>query len=183
MVLIDDKAQTRAYRLCSRSIPIGSWAYRPRGRNQSLRKIGEDPPIMRFVGIGPRRARHAGAETHVVQLAAHRTQARLDVAQILTIGQLREGQRQILIPAGEVFRVAISAVAGHAFLKLFVRQMLDQLRRHRAARVHPALLPLRTLPPSTLFVPGDFKSFLASMPLIPLAIDRLHQRHPTFPGQ
>jgi hypothetical protein len=35
----------------------------------------------------------------VVQLALHRTQTGLDVAQTFSIGQLREGHGQILIPA------------------------------------------------------------------------------------
>jgi len=30
--------------------------------------------------------------------------------------------------------------------------MLEQLRKHRAASVHPALLPLRAVPPSTVFL-------------------------------
>jgi len=111
--------------------------------NQCLREVGKGAPVPRFVGVGQRRARHASAETHVVQLAAHRTQANLNVAQTLAIGQLREGLRRILAPAGEAFRVAISAVAGHVFLELLVRQIIDQLRKHHPARVHPALLPLQ----------------------------------------
>ena len=115
-----------------------------RGRDQLLREVGVDTPVARFVGIGQRRTRDAGAEAHVVQLATHRAQTGLDVPQALAIGELGEGHRQILIPAGEVLRVPVATIAGHALLKLLVGQMLDQLRKHGAARVHP---PLSSLPP------------------------------------
>jgi hypothetical protein len=72
---------------------------RPGDGDQNLCEIGEDPPITRFVRVGQRRTRHLAAESQVVQLALHRTQAGLDVAQTFPIGQLREGHGQILIPA------------------------------------------------------------------------------------
>jgi hypothetical protein len=37
-----------------------------------------------------------------------------------TVGELGKGHRQILIPAGEVLRVTVSTIAGHAFVKLLV---------------------------------------------------------------
>jgi hypothetical protein len=74
---------------------------------------------------------------HVVQLAAHRAQAGLDVAQALAIGELGEGHRQI-------------PITSNALVKFLVRQMLDQLRQHGAAQVHPALLPLSLPPPSSV---------------------------------
>jgi len=39
------------------------------GRNQPLREIGEDTPVVRFVRVGQSRARHFAAEPHVIQLA------------------------------------------------------------------------------------------------------------------
>jgi len=44
-----------------------------------------------------------------------------------------------LIPAGEVLRVAISPVSRYALVKLLVRKVGDQLSKHGAASVHPAL--------------------------------------------
>jgi hypothetical protein len=88
----------------------------------------------------------------VIKFAAHRAQAGFDVPQTLAIGQLREGHSQILIPAGEAFRVVFPAVTVHALVEFLVRQMLEQLRKHRAASVHPALLPLRPVPPSTVYL-------------------------------
>jgi hypothetical protein len=74
----------------------------------------------------------------VVKLAAHRAQAGLNIAQAFAIGKLREGHGEELFPATEFLGVPVAAVASHASLKLFVGQILDQLRKHRAARVHAA---------------------------------------------
>jgi hypothetical protein len=67
--------------------------------DQMLRKIGEDAPVVSLIGVGQRGARDLAAEAHVVELAAHRPQTRLDIAQTLAIRELRESHRQILIPA------------------------------------------------------------------------------------
>ena len=42
--------------------------------DQVLREIGEDAPVVSLVGVGQCRARNPAAESHVVELAAHRTQ-------------------------------------------------------------------------------------------------------------
>ena len=60
----------------------------------TLGELRKDPPIMRLVCIGQRRARHFAAEPHVIQLALQRAQAGLDITQALAIGELREGHRQ-----------------------------------------------------------------------------------------
>ena len=143
-----------------------------RSCNQRLREIGIDAPVARLVGIGQRRTRHTAANTHVVQLAAHRAQAGLDVAQALAIGELGEGHRQILIPAGEVLCVVVPTITSDALVKFLVGQMLDQLRKYGAARVHPALLPLPPPLPSSVSGLNEFKSFPATKPLIPLPVSR-----------
>ena len=95
--------ESKAYRLWSRSTPIGSLRIeRSRDADQDLRKVGKDPPVMRFVGVGQSRARHFAAKPHVVELAPIELQAGLDIAQTLAIGQLREGHREKLVPAGKV---------------------------------------------------------------------------------
>src|SRR5438132_1218756 len=42
---------------------------RPGNADQYLSELRKDSPIMRFVSIGQRRARHFAAEPHVIQLA------------------------------------------------------------------------------------------------------------------
>ena len=111
-------------------------------RDQHLREVGVDAPVARLVGVGQRRARHLAAETHVVELAAHRTQARFDVAQALAIGQLREGHRQILIPAGEASQPRIALIPRDATAKLTIRKEADQLREDGSTLVHGPLSAL-----------------------------------------
>jgi hypothetical protein len=68
--------------------------------NRSISKHPEnlsdcpDAARRRFVRVGQSRARHFAAEPHVIQLALESTQAGLDIAQALAIGELREGHRQ-----------------------------------------------------------------------------------------
>jgi hypothetical protein len=69
---------------------------------------------------------------------------------------LGEGHRQILIPAGEVLCVLVPAITSDALVKFLAEQMLDQLRKHGAARVHPALLPLPPSPPSSVSNLNEF---------------------------
>src|ERR1019366_2324111 len=107
--------------------------------DQDLRKVGVDPPVTRFVGIGQRGARHVAAEAHVIEFGADGAQACFDVAQALAVGQLGERHGEVLIPAGQIFQVAITRIAGDALLELLVRKELDQLGKDCTPGVHPAL--------------------------------------------
>ena len=49
------------------------------------------------------------AKAEVIELRALRPQARLDVAQALAIGQLRERHRQVLVEAGEPLDLVLAA--------------------------------------------------------------------------
>jgi hypothetical protein len=64
----------------------------------------------------------------------------------------RENHGQILISTRKVFKVAVSVTTAHALVKFFVGQVLKQLRKHRAASVHPALLPPGAPSPSAVFL-------------------------------
>ena len=65
----------------------------PCDANQDLGEIGIDPPVARLVSVGQCGARHLGAESHVVELGAERTQARFDIAQAFAVAQLGERHR------------------------------------------------------------------------------------------
>ena len=113
--------ESSAYRVWSRSTPDRIVGMKGSGdADQMLRKISEDAPVVSLVGIGQRGARHLAAEAHVVELAAQRTQARLDIAQTLAISELRESHRQILIPARQTPVMTVAMIAGHALLELVV---------------------------------------------------------------
>ncbi len=61
----------------------------------------------------------------------------------LAISQLGKGLGQELLRAGDLLWIPVATITSHAFLKLFVGQMLNQLRKHGAARVHAAFLQSR----------------------------------------
>ena len=73
---------------------------RPGNGDQVLCEIGEDAPVVGLVGVRQCRARNPATESHVVEFAAHRLQARLNVAEALAVSELSESHRQILIPTG-----------------------------------------------------------------------------------
>src|ERR1022692_3111926 len=107
--------------------------------DQVLREIGEDAPVVSFIGIRQGRAGNPTTESHVVELAAHRSQARLNVAETLAVSELSEDHRQILIPARQTSVVLIAVIASHALLELEVGEMSDQLRENSSAGIHPPL--------------------------------------------
>src|ERR1035441_5796623 len=120
--------ESKAYRLWSRSTPSGSSAKRGRAiLIKTLGKLGEDAPVACFVGVGQSAARHRAAKPQVIEFPGHGSEAGFDVPQALAVSQLREGHRQVLIPARTLPGLRIIVVTGHAFLKLLVREMGDQL--------------------------------------------------------
>jgi len=62
-----------------------------------------------------------------------------DIAETFAIGELSKGQTEELIPAGEIFDVAIALVALDANLKLVGGEEVHELRENGSALVH--LLP------------------------------------------
>src|SRR6266851_6378125 len=112
---------------------------RPRDADQHLGEIGIDAPIVTLVGVGERGARYLPAESNVIQLTAHRAEACLDVAQAFAVSQLREGHRQILVPARETSPVRVTAITGDTLLKLVGGQVRHELSEYSLADVHPSL--------------------------------------------
>jgi hypothetical protein len=94
-----------------------------------LGKIGEDAPVVDFVGVGQRGPRHTAANADMVEFVAQRAQTGFDVAQAVTVSQLCECHCQILVPAGEASLSCISVVTRQATAKLAVGKKADQLRK------------------------------------------------------
>jgi hypothetical protein len=61
------------------------------------------------------------------------------LAETFAIGELSKGQTKELIPAGEIFDVAIALVPIDANLKLVGREEIHELRENGSAKIH--LLP------------------------------------------
>jgi hypothetical protein len=75
-------------------------------------------------------------ETQVIQLGLLGAQTGFDIAETFAISQLREGQTQELIPAGEILHLAIAVVTIDAKLKLVGREQIHQLRENGSAKIH-----------------------------------------------
>jgi hypothetical protein len=61
-----------------------------------LGEIGEDAPVVSLVGVGQSRTGNPAAESHVIELAAYRAQASLNVAETVAVSELSKGHRQQL---------------------------------------------------------------------------------------
>lgn len=113
--------------------------------DEHLREIGEDAPVPALVGVGQGAPRDgATTEAHVVQLVGDGAQAGLDVAQALSIGELCEGQRQELIPAGEASGPAVASVTVNAPMEIVVWDQCHELSEDRFSLVHRPLLVRRS---------------------------------------
>lgn len=119
----------------------------PRLRDQPLRKFRVDAPIAQFVGIGQRQSPHRFAKAHVIELCGLRRQTGFHVAQTLSVGQLRERHRSVLLGAGERSHPPVAVVTSDNLREAAPRQKIH----HLANSVLPAFMDessenLRRLP-------------------------------------
>jgi hypothetical protein len=139
-----------------------------------LREVAVDAPITRRIGIGERIACNAARYPQVIKLGALSAQARFDVAQALTIGQLCEGHAQVLIKAGEPLDLVFTGIAGNAAMKCLKRQMIHHRRENKFAQVHPS-------PRKPNFLPGrvlaTFKSTTSKIAVFLLVFNGLSRSH------
>ena len=107
--------------------------------NEDLGKVGVDPPVASLVSVGQSTSRHPAAESHVIEFHRHRSQASLDIAETLAVGQLSEGHGEKLIPAREIFDLMAAAVAGDAVAELMDGQKIDELGEDSLTDIHRPL--------------------------------------------
>src|SRR5256886_16103630 len=88
------------------------------GGNQDLCKIGVDPPVAMLVGVCHGVARNLAPEAPMIVLGLLGTKTSFDIAETFAIGELSKSQTEELIPAGEIFDVAIALVSIDANSKL-----------------------------------------------------------------
>jgi len=108
--------------------------------NEDLGKVGVDPPVTSLVSVGQRTSRYTAAESHVIEFRRHRSQASLDIAETLAIGQLSEGHGEKLIPTRETFDLMAAAIAGDTAAELMDGQKIDELGEDGFSDVHRPLL-------------------------------------------
>jgi hypothetical protein len=104
--------------------------------NQFLREVAVDAPVANLVGGGQGVARNLSPETPVIEFGLLGAQTSFDVAQAATISELREQQTKELIPAGEVFDLAVALGAIDTKLKVIGREKVQELRKNTAAKIH-----------------------------------------------
>jgi len=75
----------------------------------------------------------------MIELGLLSTKTSFDIAEAFAISELSKGQTEELIPAGEIFDVAIALVAIDANLKLVGGEEVHELRKDGSAKIH--LLP------------------------------------------
>jgi hypothetical protein len=75
----------------------------------------------------------------MLELGLLGTETGFDIAETFAVGELSKGQTKELIPAGEIFDVAIALVSIDANLKLVGGEEVHELRKDGAAKIH--LLP------------------------------------------
>jgi len=75
----------------------------------------------------------------VIEFAAHRAEARLNIAKTFAISELSETHRQKLLPTRETFLLIIAVITGYTLLELVPRKVLHELREDSLANVHPSL--------------------------------------------
>ena len=99
--------------------------------DEPLRKFGVDAPIAHGIGVCQRVARNLRTQSHVIELVGLGAKTRLDVAQTLPKGQLREDHDQQLLEAGEALDLVIPFVTGYAATKCCQRKVRGQLRENQ----------------------------------------------------
>ena len=84
---------------------------RPSLANQNLSQVGIDAPVAALVGVGQSVARHAAAESHVVELRFDSEETSLDVSQALPSGELGKSKAEELIEAGKAEHFVLAPLA------------------------------------------------------------------------
>jgi hypothetical protein len=87
-----------------------------------------------FVGVCQGGARDLGAGAHVAELALLGAPAGFDVASTLAVGQLREGDKEILLETGDARDPVIAGVAANATAKGVHQKMVDELGKTSLSR-------------------------------------------------
>jgi len=111
--------------------------------DQDVGEIGEDALVAMLIRIGQGTPGDIPAESKMVQPLGCSVQACFDVAQALSIRELGEGQREILIPAAEAPYAPVSAVPFDAAPKRIVRCELHELSKDGASLIHRSFLCMR----------------------------------------
>src|ERR1035438_309936 len=110
----------------------------PGTRNEQLRQVGIDAPVAHAIGIGQGAMRHRCPKAHPIELVGTCPQAAFDVRQAFSIGELREGHSEELIPTWKTTNLVVASVAVDTAAKLFGMNPVGQLRKNQFSSGHNA---------------------------------------------
>jgi len=108
--------------------------------NQPVGELRVNAPVARLVGIGQRRSPDRLAKAHVVELRGLRRQADFDIAQALSVSQLRERHRSVLLGTAQRSHPSVAAVARNNPRECAPWQKIHELGEQRLADIHERLL-------------------------------------------
>ncbi len=101
-----------------------------------MSEVGVDSPIVTLVGVGQSASGNSSTQAGVIQLRAHRSQARFDVPQTFAVGQLRECHAEELIETREPAIPRVAPVATNALVEFVSRKEIHQLSEDELSVVH-----------------------------------------------
>ena len=102
--------------------------------DQTLREVGVDTPVAHAMALAKVLRATVERNSEMVEFGLLCAQTGFDVAQALSIGQLREGHAQELIQTRERLHLKFALIARHTTAKCAQRQMPHQLRKYQVAR-------------------------------------------------
>src|SRR5712692_1364243 len=85
--------------------------------DQHMSELGIDSPIADLIGMGQGISRDPAPNAHVIELGRSCSQARFDVSETLSIGQLGKRHAEKLIPAREARDFVVAVITLHAAAK------------------------------------------------------------------
>jgi len=86
----------------------------------------------------------------VVEFAADRAEARLNITQAFAVSELSEAHSQKLVPTGKALLLMITVIPTYTLLKLVPGKMLHELRENSLAKVHSSLSAIATEAPKSI---------------------------------
>ena len=95
--------------------------------DEGVSEVGIEAPVALLVGVGEGIAGHAAAQSHVIEFVPVRTQADLDIAQALAVGELGKSQTEELVDAGKGLDVAVALITPDAAAEDMHGQMGHEL--------------------------------------------------------
>jgi len=108
--------------------------------NESLGKVGIDPPISVFVGFGQSASRNLAADACMIKFGSQSSQAGFDIAKAFSVSELGKSHTEELIVAREFSDSVIALIALNAFVEFVPGEEIQDLGENDSSSMHPPFL-------------------------------------------